>query len=143
MTIPLAIPCRPLWFPDRMLPRHTNGMLFEACDESGQVVLSRCVYSVGGGALLSGLVTGDGWAWPDSVIRTFAADIIALAVAEIGAIAQRRVALLVDPALSHGLPGFLTPKPGLNSGMMIAEVKPTASRALTTATMMAILRRRC
>lgn len=56
----------------------------------------------------------------------FAADIIALAVAEIGAIAQRRVALLVDPALSYGLPGFLTPKPGLNSGMMIAEVTTAA-----------------
>lgn len=55
-----------------------------------------------------------------------AADMIALAVAEIGAIAQRRVALLVDPALSYGLPGFLTPKPGLNSGMMIAEVTTAA-----------------
>lgn len=56
----------------------------------------------------------------------FAADMIALAVAEIGAIAQRRVALLVDPALSYGLPGFLTPKPGLNSGLMIAEVTTAA-----------------
>ena len=56
----------------------------------------------------------------------FAADMIALAVAEIGAIAQRRVALLVDPALSYGLPGFLTPRPGLNSGMMIAEVTTAA-----------------
>jgi histidine ammonia-lyase len=55
-----------------------------------------------------------------------AADQIALAVAEIGAIAQRRVALLVDPALSYGLPGFLTPKPGLNSGLMIAEVTTAA-----------------
>ncbi len=59
----------------------------------------------------------------------FAADVIALAVAEIGAIAQRRVALLVDPALSYGLPGFLTPKPGLNSGMMIAEVTTAALMA--------------
>lgn len=56
----------------------------------------------------------------------FAADQIALAVAEIGAIAQRRVSTLVDPALSFGLPGFLTPKPGLNSGMMIAEVTTAA-----------------
>ena len=55
-----------------------------------------------------------------------AADQIALAVAEIGAIAQRRIAMLVDPALSFGLPGFLTPKPGLNSGMMIAEVTTAA-----------------
>jgi histidine ammonia-lyase len=56
----------------------------------------------------------------------FAADQIALAVAEIGAIAQRRVATLVDPALSFGLPGFLSPKPGLNSGMMVAEVTTAA-----------------
>ncbi|MEX1662873.1 histidine ammonia-lyase [Thioclava sp. 15-R06ZXC-3] len=56
----------------------------------------------------------------------FAADQIALAVAEIGAIAQRRVALMVDPALSFGLPPFLTPQPGLNSGLMIAEVTTAA-----------------
>ncbi len=56
----------------------------------------------------------------------FAADQIALAVAEIGAIAQRRVALMVDPTLSFDLPPFLTPKPGLNSGMMIAEVTTAA-----------------
>lgn len=56
----------------------------------------------------------------------FAADIIALALAEIGAIAQRRVALMVDPTLSHDLPPFLTPAPGLNSGYMIAEVTTAA-----------------
>lgn len=42
----------------------------------------------------------------------FAADQIALAIAEIGAISQRRIALMVDPALSHDLPPFLTPIPG-------------------------------
>ena len=41
----------------------------------------------------------------------FAADMIALAICEIGSLAERRIALLVDPALS-GLPAFLTPKPG-------------------------------
>ncbi|MEO1987074.1 MAG: histidine ammonia-lyase [Martelella sp.] len=56
----------------------------------------------------------------------FAADQIALAVCEIGAIAQRRIALLVDPALSFGLPAFLSRKPGLNSGLMIAEVTSAA-----------------
>ena len=56
----------------------------------------------------------------------FAADQIALAVAEIGAIAQRRVALMVDPTLSYDLPPFLTPNPGLNSGFMIAEVTTAA-----------------
>ncbi|MCJ8520706.1 histidine ammonia-lyase [Pseudorhizobium tarimense] len=56
----------------------------------------------------------------------FAADQIALAICEIGAIAQRRIALLVDPALSYGLPAFLSKKPGLNSGLMIAEVTSAA-----------------
>ncbi|WP_390914326.1 histidine ammonia-lyase [Pseudosulfitobacter sp. SM2401] len=56
----------------------------------------------------------------------FAADQIAVAVSEIGAIAQRRVALMVDPTLSFDLPPFLTPNPGLNSGLMIAEVTTAA-----------------
>lgn len=56
----------------------------------------------------------------------FAADQIAIAIAEIGAIAQRRVALMVDPTLSFDLPPFLTPEPGLNSGLMIAEVTTAA-----------------
>ncbi|POF29111.1 histidine ammonia-lyase [Roseibium marinum] len=56
----------------------------------------------------------------------FAADQIAIAIAEIGSIAQRRVALMVDPTLSFDLPPFLTPDPGLNSGYMIAEVTSAA-----------------
>lgn len=56
----------------------------------------------------------------------FAADNAALAISEIGSIAQRRVALLVDPALSFGLPAFLAPDPGLSSGLMIAEVTSAA-----------------
>ncbi|MBF9030295.1 histidine ammonia-lyase [Rhodobacterales bacterium HKCCE3408] len=56
----------------------------------------------------------------------FAADMLALALSEIGAIAQRRVALMVDPTLSFDLPPFLTPAPGLNSGYMIAEVTTAA-----------------
>jgi len=56
----------------------------------------------------------------------FAADMTALAISEIGAIAQRRVALMVDPTLSFDLPAFLTPNPGLNSGYMIAEVTTAA-----------------
>lgn len=55
-----------------------------------------------------------------------AADQIALAIAETGSISQRRVALLVDPALSYGLPAFLSPAAGLNSGLMIAEVTSAA-----------------
>ena len=55
----------------------------------------------------------------------FAADMIALALCEIGSLAERRIAMLVDPALS-GLPAFLTPRPGLNSGFMIPQVTAAA-----------------
>ncbi len=56
----------------------------------------------------------------------FAADQIAIAIAETGAIAQRRIALMVDPALSFDLPPFLTAEPGLNSGFMVAEITSAA-----------------
>jgi len=56
----------------------------------------------------------------------FAADQIAMAIAEVGAIAQRRVALMVDPVLSFDLPAFLTPEPGLCSGFMVAEITTAA-----------------
>lgn len=55
----------------------------------------------------------------------FAADIIALAVSEIGAITERRIALLLDTGLS-GLPPFLVRDGGLNSGFMIAQVTAAA-----------------
>jgi histidine ammonia-lyase len=55
----------------------------------------------------------------------FAADMMAMAVCEIGSLAERRIAMLVDPALS-GLPAFLTPRPGLNSGFMIPQVTAAA-----------------
>lgn len=55
----------------------------------------------------------------------FAADIIALALCEIGSLAERRIAMLVDPGIS-GLPAFLTPKPGLNSGFMLGQVTAAA-----------------
>jgi histidine ammonia-lyase len=54
-----------------------------------------------------------------------AADQIALALAEIGSLAERRIALLTDPALSQ-LPAFLTPNPGLNSGFMLPQIAAAA-----------------
>jgi histidine ammonia-lyase len=54
-----------------------------------------------------------------------AADTMALAVCEIGALAERRIAMLVDPVLSR-LPAFLSPTPGLNSGFMIPQVTAAA-----------------
>ena len=55
----------------------------------------------------------------------FAADMIALALCEIGSITERRIALLIDPALS-GLPAFLARRPGLHSGFMIPQVTAAA-----------------
>ncbi len=54
-----------------------------------------------------------------------AADALALVLAEIGALSERRVALLVDPHMS-GLPAFLVAEPGINSGFMIAQVTAAA-----------------
>ncbi|HET9580022.1 MAG TPA: histidine ammonia-lyase [Usitatibacter sp.] len=54
-----------------------------------------------------------------------AADQLALAIAEIGAISERRIALLIDATIS-GLPPFLTAASGLNSGFMIAHVTAAA-----------------
>jgi histidine ammonia-lyase len=54
-----------------------------------------------------------------------AADILAIAAAEIGAMSERRIALLMDTGLS-GLPAFLAARPGLNSGFMIAQVTAAA-----------------
>ena len=58
----------------------------------------------------------------------FVADILALAVAEIGAISERRLSLLLDPGLS-GLPAFLIRDSGVNSGFMIAQVTAAALAA--------------
>ncbi|HEV8311801.1 MAG TPA: histidine ammonia-lyase, partial [Burkholderiaceae bacterium] len=55
----------------------------------------------------------------------FAADNLALAIAEIGALSERRTAMLMDPTLS-GLPAFLVEHGGLNSGFMIAQVTAAA-----------------
>jgi len=55
----------------------------------------------------------------------FAADTLALAIAEIGNLSERRIAVLVDPKMS-GLPAFLVENSGLNSGFMIAQVTAAA-----------------
>ena len=72
----------------------------------------------GGGTVVSG---GNFHAEPVA----FAADTLALAIAEIGALAERRIALLIDATLS-GLPPFLVGEPGVNSGFMIAHVTAAA-----------------
>ena len=70
------------------------------------------------GAVLSG---GNFHAEPVAI----AADLLAIAISEMGAISERRIALLIDPALSD-LPPFLVSNPGINSGFMIAHVTAAA-----------------
>jgi histidine ammonia-lyase len=85
-----------------------NPLVFIADDDTGQAVAE----------LLSG---GNFHAEPVA----FACDAIALAIAEIGALSERRVAMLVDTAVSR-LPAFLTRDPGINSGFMIVHVTAAA-----------------
>jgi histidine ammonia-lyase len=56
----------------------------------------------------------------------FAADFLAIATAEVGAIAERRVDRLLDVTRSMGLPAFLAESPGLDSGLMIAQYTAAA-----------------
>jgi histidine ammonia-lyase len=51
----------------------------------------------------------------------FAADMLAMAIAELGSISERRVDRMLDPAFSRGLPPFLAPDAGTNSGFMLAQ----------------------
>jgi histidine ammonia-lyase len=100
------------------LSRHAAGMLLI---EANGVTDNPLVFpesEAGGDEVLSG---GNFHAEPVA----FAADMIAIAVCELGSLSERRIAMLVDPALS-GLPPFLTPMPGLNSGFMIPQVTAAA-----------------
>ncbi len=57
---------------------------------------------------------------------SFACDFLAIAIAEVGAIAERRTDRLLDATRSQGLPPFLTREPGVNSGLMIAQYTQAA-----------------
>jgi histidine ammonia-lyase len=59
-------------------------------------------------------------------ILAFACDFLAVAAAEVGAIAERRVDRLLDTTRSQGLPPFLAPDPGVNSGLMLAQYTAAA-----------------
>jgi histidine ammonia-lyase len=55
-----------------------------------------------------------------------AADFLAVVVADVGSISERRTDRLLDRARSHGLPPFLSPDAGVNSGLMIAQYTQAA-----------------
>jgi len=96
--------------------RHAAGVLLQ---EANAVSDNPLVFAGDdGGAVLSG---GNFHAEPVA----FAADNLALAIAETGALSERRTALLMDAQLS-GLPSFLVTDGGVNSGFMIAQVTAAA-----------------
>ncbi|MBU6260344.1 MAG: histidine ammonia-lyase [Burkholderiales bacterium] len=95
--------------------RHASLVLLR---EANAVTDNPLVFAAGGGELISG---GNFHAEPVAL----AADAMALAVAEVGAIAERRIAMLIDSSVSR-LPPFLTADAGLNSGFMIAHVTAAA-----------------
>jgi histidine ammonia-lyase len=86
--------------------------------EANAVTDNPLVFTEGGGALVSG---GNFHAEPVAL----ACDAMAVAMAEVGAIAERRIAMLIDSGVSR-LPPFLTADAGLNSGFMIAHVTAAA-----------------
>jgi histidine ammonia-lyase len=94
--------------------RHASAVLWR---EANAVTDNPLVFA-DDGAMLSG---GNFHAEPVAL----ACDAMACAVAEVGAIAERRIAMLIDSNVSR-LPPFLTANPGLNSGFMIAHVTAAA-----------------
>src|SRR6266702_3944466 len=56
----------------------------------------------------------------------FVLDFLAIALAELADVSERRVDRLLDPALNHDLPPFLTEDPGLNSGLMLTQYTAAA-----------------
>jgi histidine ammonia-lyase len=96
--------------------RYAAGVLLR---EANAVTDNPLVFAEGlGGVMLSG---GNFHAEPVAL----AADALAVAIAEVGAIAERRIAMLIDTTVSR-LPPFLTADAGLNSGFMIAHVTAAA-----------------
>jgi histidine ammonia-lyase len=91
--------------------------------EANAVTDNPLVFADGRGADAGGEMISGGNFHAEPV--ALAADALAVAIAEIGAITERRIAMLVDTVVSR-LPPFLTPEPGLNSGFMIVHVTAAA-----------------
>jgi histidine ammonia-lyase len=88
------------------------------------------VFPGGGGAPSDAIATGGGLVISGGNFHgepiALALDFAKLAIAELGSISERRCALLVDPRLNGGLPAFLSPDPGRNSGLMIVQYTAAA-----------------
>jgi len=88
------------------------------------------VFPAGGDVPTNALATGGGLVISGGNFHgepiALALDFAKLALSELGAISERRTALMLDPRLNGGLPAFLTPDPGRNSGLMIVQYTAAA-----------------
>ena len=88
------------------------------------------VFPAGGDVPTDALATGGGLVISGGNFHgepiALALDFAKLALSELGAISERRTALMLDPRLNGGLPAFLTPDPGRNSGLMIVQYTAAA-----------------
>ena len=88
------------------------------------------VFPEGGSVPVDALATGGGLVISGGNFHgepiALALDFAKLALSELGAISERRTALLLDPRLNGGLPAFLSPDPGRNSGLMILQYTAAA-----------------
>lgn len=91
-----------------------NPLVFPEGGAAGEETLA-----TGGGRVISG---GNFHGEPVALALDFAK----LALAELGSIAERRIALLLDPRFNEGLPAFLAPRPGLSSGLMLLQYTAAA-----------------
>jgi len=109
----------PLVFPDgRAVADHVDAAASHAA-ASHAAASRETAFATGGGQVISG---GNFHGEPIALALDFAK----LALAELGSIAERRIALLVDPRLNGGLPPFLAPSSGLESGMMLYQYTAAA-----------------
>jgi histidine ammonia-lyase len=102
--------------------RHAAGVL---AVEANAVTDNPLVFPPGNGEQRAEVLSGGNF---HAEPVAFVSDHLALALAEMGAISERRIALLTDPKMS-GLPAFLVEEGGLNSGFMIAHVTAAALAA--------------
>jgi histidine ammonia-lyase len=104
---------------DRVLDIELNSATDNPLVFPGGEAAASTALATGGGRVISG---GNFHGQPIAMALDFAK----LAIAELGSISERRTALLVDPRLNGGLPAFLAPDPGRNSGLMLLQYTAAA-----------------
>ena len=101
-----------------------HGACRDTIDYCEQVATRELAAAVDNPALIDGKLASNGNFHGAPV--AYALDFLAIPAADLASICERRTDRLLDPARSHGLPAFLSPEPGVNSGLMIAQYTQAA-----------------